>query len=66
MRDGDEAGQSSNSKIMVYRQGRLPDPTKKCFGVPVMAQGLMNPTKNREVAGSIPGLAQWVQDTVLP
>ena len=25
----------------------------------------MNPTKNREVAGSIPALAQWVKDLVL-
>ena len=36
------------------------------FGVPVVAQWLMNPTRNYEVAGSIPGLAQWVKDQVLP
>ena len=31
-------------------------------GVPVMAQWLMNPTRNHEVAGLVPALAQWVND----
>ena len=35
------------------------------FRVPVVAQCLMNPTRNHEVEGSIPGLAQWVKDPVL-
>ena len=36
------------------------------IGVPVVAQWLTNPTRNHEVAGSVPALAQWVKDLGLP
>ena len=35
-------------------------------GVPIVAQWLINPTRNHEVSGLILGLAQWVEDLVLP
>ena len=37
----------------------------RVVGVPVVAQWLTNPTRNHEVAGSVPALAQGVNDPAL-
>ena len=40
--------------------------SQKEYGVPVVVQWLPNPTRNHEVVGSVPALAQWVNDPALP
>ena len=39
---------------------------KSSEGIPIVTEWLMNPTRNHEVAGLFPGLAQWVKDPELP
>ena len=39
---------------------------KKSLWSSVVAQWLTNPARNHEVAGSVPALAQWVNDPALP
>ena len=38
---------------------------KTMMGIPIVAQWLMNPTRNHEVEGSIPDLGWWFKDPVL-
>ena len=51
------------AREMAERQKKI---KKKKWGVPIVAQWLTNPTRNHEVAGSVPALAQWVNDPALP
>ena len=37
-----------------------------CLQFPAWLSGLKTPTRNHGVAGSIPGLGQWVKDPTLP
>ena len=56
----------SHWKRMTDRLQELKRAHLKKPGVPVVAQWLTNLTGNHKVAGSIPGLAEWVRDLVLP
>jgi len=48
-----------------FKAGSLPI-KNKFWGVSIVAQWLTNPTRNHEVAGSVPALAQWVNYPALP
>ena len=51
----------TNQKIVFMIASKI-----KYLGVPVKAQWLRNLTRNHEVAGLVPALAQWVNDLALP
>ena len=67
--------ESSNPPTQTVRESGLHEHCEKSLcncnlelqsGVPIVAQWLTNPNRNQEGGGSIPGLAQWVKDPVLP
>ena len=63
------ANYSKDSPVSKLRrledQGERESFNSNVFRVPVVAQWLTNPTRNHEVSGSIPALAQGVQDPAL-
>ena len=54
------------SYIITFLYLSFPFFKMEMIGVPVVAQWLTNPTRNDEVAGLVPALAQWVNDPELP
>ena len=67
IRDSEKISNTCNTMADSFQNNESHDSTEKLqfTEVPVVAQWLMNPTRNHEGEGLIPGLAQWVKDPTL-
>ena len=54
-----QALERGNTSAVIKRKSLL-------MALLIVAQQLLNPTRIHEIAGSTPGLAQWVKDPALP
>ena len=52
--------EKSLNSVVHYNFQKFPTHRSSCHGALET-----NPTRNREVSGSVPGLAQWVEDPAL-
>ena len=58
-------GDNINACPMGLCEDKVTDALQDTPGVPFVAQQLTNLTRTHDIAGSIPGLAEWIKDPVL-
>ena len=70
IREAENVTHRKDGHVMIEAENGIMDPRnnevkkRSRIGVPIMAQWLMNLTRNDKVVGLIPSLAQWIKDLV--